>query len=202
MADEEFTRLYGPWEVVDPVAAAALCEGMDAPWWVAGGWAIEAYAAVQREHGDIDLGVFRRDLPTVLEHFTRTHHVWAAGSGALQPITKPEELPSWATQLWIREHAGGPWLLDLLLTEDREGDWVCRRDPTVVLPLDEATWVSGGIRYLRPEFVLLFKAKRAQPHDEADLSATMPWLDAAGRHRCVDLIGRVHPGHPWLDMLS
>jgi len=200
--ESELTRLYGPWAVLTPGAAAELCDGLDAPWWVAGGWAIEAYAAVRREHSDIDLGVFRRDLPAILSHFTRSHHVWAAGSGTLKPITSADELPGWANQLWIRQHAGAPWLLDLQLTDDRNGDWVCRRDPSLALPLTEATWESRGIRYLKPELVLLFKAKHALPKDEADLYATMPWLDAAGRHRCADLIGRVHPNHPWLAMLA
>jgi hypothetical protein len=188
--------------MVKPDDAAALCAGLDAPWWINGGWAIEAYAAVRRDHGDIDIGVFRRDAGAVIEHFSRRFHVWAVGDGALKPAPTAADLPSWASGLWIREHATAPWLLDLQLTEDRDGDWVCGRDPSIVLPLSEATWEGRGLRYLRPELVLLFKAKHNAARDEADLVATMPWLDAAGRHHCADLIGRVHPDHPWLKLLG
>jgi Aminoglycoside-2''-adenylyltransferase len=200
--ETDLTSVYGSWEVVTPGAAAQLCAGLDVPWWVCGGWAIEAYAAVRREHSDIDLGVFRRDVSEVINHFAAEYHVWAVSSGALKPIATAGELPEHATQLWIREHSGAPWLLDIQLTDDSDGKWVFKRDPSFVLPLNEATWESRGIRYLKPELVVLFKAKYAAAKDEADLCATLPWLDAAGRHRCADLISRVHPDHPWLAMLS
>ena len=188
--------------MVKPDDAAALCAGMDAPWWICGGWAIEAYSAVLREHGDLDIGVFRRDLPAVVAHFAKKFHVWAAGDGAIKPISAAEQLPDWAGELWIRESPGLPWLLDIKLTDDRDGLWVYRRDSSLAMPLTEATWESRGIRYLRPELVLLFKAEDATPRDETDLVATLPWLDAAGRHRCADLIARRHPDHPWLEVLG
>jgi hypothetical protein len=34
--------------------------GLDVPWWVAGGWAVEAFTGVARSHEDIDLSVLRR----------------------------------------------------------------------------------------------------------------------------------------------
>lgn len=202
MDHAEGVRWYGPWAMVKPDDVAPLFDGLDVPWWVNGGWAIEAFAAVRREHGDIDLGVFRRDAEAVIGHFSARFHVWAVGDGALKPVRTAAELPSWASGLWIREHSTAPWLLDFQLTEDRHGEWVCGRDPSLVLPLSEATWEGRGIRYLRPELVLLFKAKHNAARDEADLVATLPWLDAAGRHRCADLIGRVHPDHPWLKILG
>ncbi|GAA3432135.1 nucleotidyltransferase domain-containing protein [Kutzneria kofuensis] len=81
MGGSDVAAWYGPWGMVKPDDAAALCAGLDVPWWICGGWAIEAYAAVRREHRDIDLGVFRRDLPAVIEHFSARFHVWAFGDG-------------------------------------------------------------------------------------------------------------------------
>lgn len=202
MEPSDVVSRYGPWAVLKPDDAASLCAGLDVPWWVCGGWAIEAYAAVRREHADIDIGVFRHDLAAVIAHFSERFHVWAAGDGALKPVTCVRDVPSWAGELWIREHATAPWLLDVKLTEDRDGKWVYQRDPSLALPLSEATWEARGIRFLRPELVILFKAAEASPRDEADLVATLPWLDAAGRHRCADLISRQHPDHPWLRILS
>ena len=36
---------------------------LDAPWWIVGGWAIDAFTGRPREHHDIDVGFFRADLP-------------------------------------------------------------------------------------------------------------------------------------------
>ena len=44
--DLEFYRWYGPWEPLRPSGVASLLDGLDAPWWIVGGWAIEAFTAV------------------------------------------------------------------------------------------------------------------------------------------------------------
>ncbi|MFC0433612.1 sucrose phosphorylase domain-containing protein [Kutzneria buriramensis] len=202
MDHDDVVRWYGPWAMVKPDDAVALCAGLEVPWWINGGWAIEAYAAVRREHGDIDIGVFERDVYAVIAHFSRRFHVWAVGDGAMKPVRDASQLPSWTDGLWVREHATAPWLLDIQLTGDRDGKWVYPGDSTLAMPLTEATWEARGIRYLRPELVLLFKAGEASARDETDLVATLPWLDAAGRHRCADLIRQQHPAHPWLEILA
>ena len=52
----------------------------------------------------------------------------------LRPLTDqhPEPL-DYRSQVWIREHAGAPWLVDGVLTPDDDGRWVSKRDP-------EANW--------------------------------------------------------------
>ena len=61
---------------------------------------------------------------------------------------------------------------------------------------------SDGIPYLRPEIVLLTKAKHEREKDEADLAATLPTLDGRARAWLTDAIGLVHPGHRWLDRID
>lgn len=60
--DEEFYRWYGHWASVRPSAAAEMLEGVGVHWWVVGGWAVDAFTAIAREHEDIDVGFFRADL--------------------------------------------------------------------------------------------------------------------------------------------
>ena len=55
----EFERIYGPQLSWTPAEARDLLEGLPVPWWVAGGWAIEAFTGVAREHEDIDLSILR-----------------------------------------------------------------------------------------------------------------------------------------------
>jgi len=45
---EYWERLYGRWEPFDPAAAQEFLAGFDRPWWVVGGWAIEAFTGVGR----------------------------------------------------------------------------------------------------------------------------------------------------------
>ncbi|HEX2304226.1 MAG TPA: hypothetical protein VHH57_11430 [Gaiella sp.] len=67
--EREFQRLWGPWEVLTPPRAGALMDGFPRPWWISGGWAIEAFVGVTRPHKDIDVTIFRRDTEMLREHF-------------------------------------------------------------------------------------------------------------------------------------
>jgi hypothetical protein len=51
-----------PWRPLDPAVLPDLLGGVDAPWWLAGGWAIDAFLGrVTRVHEDTDVLVLRRD---------------------------------------------------------------------------------------------------------------------------------------------
>jgi Aminoglycoside-2''-adenylyltransferase len=64
MAAEEL----GPWDPLRPQDAVSELAAWAAPWWVAGGWAIDLLLGRQtREHGDLDLLVLRRDQASVRE---------------------------------------------------------------------------------------------------------------------------------------
>ena len=195
-----FQRLYGPWRAWTPAQAAAVLADWPEPWWVAGGWAVEAFTGRSRTHEDIDVSIFRRTVPSLRGFLDPAYHCWAAGSGRLGPVTAEQpELPEWADQMWVREHAWQPWLADVVTTPDEDGRWVFRRDPTVTAPLDDITWIGpDGIRYLNPEIALAYKAKHTRPKDDADLAATLPLLDDGQRDWLRDTIARLHPGHRWL----
>jgi hypothetical protein len=198
-----FQRLYGPWRAWTPRQAAAVLDGWAEPWWIAGGWALQAFTGRQRRHADIDLAIFRRDVPSLRTHLGDRYHYWAVGSGQLRPITdeRPDQ-PEWSDQVWVREHAWAPWLADVVTTADEDGRWVFRRDPTVTAPLDEVTWADAdGIRYLNPEIVLAYKAKLARSKDDVDLAATLPRFDDQQRNWLRDIVGRLYPDHRWLKSL-
>ena len=112
---------------------------------------------------------------------------------------KQPELPEWADQVWLREHAWQPWVADVVASPDEDGRWVFRRDPTFTAPLDEVTWVDAdGIRYMNPEIALAYKAKLTRPKDEADLAAALPRLDDDQRRWLRETVARLHPDHRWL----
>ena len=200
--DELFERWYGPWEPLTPAGVAALLEGIRAPWWIIGGWAIDAFTGRSREHHDIDVGFFRNDLATIVDHLAPTVCVWSNASSTFRPLVRAEDLLPDCRQLWVRRDAASPWILDFAMTPHDGTTWISPRDDTVRLPIDEAVFTSAdGIRYLRPEIVLSFKSRAHRPQDEGDLEAALPLLDHERRRWLHDAIERERPDDPWLDRL-
>ncbi|MGV9709170.1 nucleotidyltransferase domain-containing protein [Gordonia sp. NPDC003424] len=195
-----FHDLYGDWAAVRPADVIDVVGGFDRPWWIAGGWALDAATGTHRPHEDLDVGIFRTDVAALIDAVADRLHVWAVGSGTLLALTGADELPTGADQLWLRANARSPWLLDVLLTPDADGLWINRRDPTMRMALSAATWTDGdGIRYLNPELVLIFKAKSRRPKDIDDFARTWPILGSDARSRLVEYLRGHHADHPWLD---
>lgn len=199
---DETARLYGPWRRRTPEDAAALLTGYPGVWWVAGGWAIEAFTGVPRQHCDLDLGIPRSDVAALRRHVTGRLDVWAADRGALRPLVAPDDAPPPTSgNLWLRHSGADPWEYDVLLTPVADGVLTYRRDPRVRLPLHAALWERAGLRHLRPQVQLLHKAPGRRPQDEADLEACLPLLDDDARRWLRDALDLAHPGHPWVDRL-
>lgn len=148
--EREFQRLWGPWDDLTSALAAELLEGVSRPWWISGGWAIEAYTRVARLHKDVDVTVFRRDVQELRRHFHGRYDLWSAGSATLRPLDDAHPLPRWSGQVRVRAHAFAPWLLDVVLNPGGPR-WMFKRDRSITFPLEEATWIAAdGVRYLRP----------------------------------------------------
>jgi hypothetical protein len=202
--DEAFFALYGPWEPLDPPGLAEFMAGFDPPWWIVGGWAIEAFTGILREHEDVDLSILACDIPAFREHVGDRWHLWSNHGGTLRPLNdKHPEVLDVRSQIWVRASALHPWIIDLVITPDRNGLWTNKRMADHVVPLEEATWVAGdGIRYQNPEIVLLFKAVHHRPKDDRDLARTWPLLAPDQRDWLRDAVRRLYPDHPWLDRFS
>ena len=177
---------WAPWR---PEEVATLLAGVAAPWYVAGGWALDLFLGEQRrEHADLEIAVPEARFAEVAEALSgfELHRV-----GGEQ-------------QTWVREPESGLWRLEVFREPSAGDTWLFRRDPTIALPherLIERT--EDGIPYGRPEVILLFKAKRAdEEKNRADFAATLPRLEAERRRWLRDALERVHPGHAWLAELE
>ena len=81
--------------------------------------------------------------------------------------------------------------------------WVFKRDRSISLPLERATWVAAdGIRYLQPELVLAHKLRQTREVDDGDLEATLPLLDTNAIALLLELVTRSDPAHRWLPLLG
>ena len=202
MTFSAFQELYGPWRPWSPAEVLRRFRDAPFPWWVAGGWAAEAGGAAPRAHEDTDVAVLERDLPAVRDWLS-DHHLWEAHDGALRPLRPGAALGPGRQQLWVRRNATSPWVVDLLLTPADGETWIFKRNDTIRLPLENLGWVApDGVRYLRPEVVLLFKAKLCRPKDEVDFRSLVARLDDGARGWLREAVALAHPGHAWLAPLG
>jgi hypothetical protein len=202
--DAAFFRLYGEWAALDPPQLVAFMDGFARPWWILGGWAIEAFTGAQREHEDIDLSILACDVPALRDHVGDRWHLWSNHGGTLRPITDehPDVLDV-RSQIWIRASAHDPWIIDLPITPDRDGLWTNKFLDGHVLPVEEATWVAeDGVRYLNPEIVLFYKARHRRPKDERDLDRALPLLAPDRVAWLRGAIRTLDAEHPWLTRLA
>ena len=196
------------WDAWRPEQVAERLAGVQAPWYVAAGWAIDLFLGEERrEHEDLEIAVPRVRFPEIAERLS-AFELFIPDSdltdpGLVWPFAQaPHELDG-HHQTWVREPESGRWLLDVF-REPCDGDvWIYRRDERIRLPYsDVIERTDGGIPFARPELVLLFKAKRAvRPKDEADFEAVLPRLGQDRRRWLADALRLVRPGHPWSERL-
>ena len=200
--DAEFFRWYGPWLQPSPPDIAEIMAGISSPWWIVGGWAIEAFTGHSREHEDTDVAIFRGDLPAVLDHLLLNYCVWSNHSGTLRPLRAPDELLEGCRQVWVRRDSLSPWPFDLLLTSHESDTWISVRDERIRHRyVDSVFTAEDGIRYLRPEMVLHLKAKANRPKDSNDFSVALPLLGATACAWLRSALEIANPDSPWLERL-
>jgi hypothetical protein len=85
---------WGVWDPAGPAEVAALFRDAGAPWWIAGGYAIElAVGRPVRAHGDIDVLVLRRDQLMVQRALAGWDWQAADPPGTLRPWRPGEQPP-------------------------------------------------------------------------------------------------------------
>lgn len=201
--EDKFLALYGGWDPLSPAEVARELAGFGRPWWIIGGRSIEAATGFRREHEDTDISILAADVPEFVSFLSDRWHVWNNVSGVLHPLGgewKTVEEPD--SQLWLRANAASPWVLDVPLTPDRDGQWTNKRIAGHVARVEDVTWLdSDGIRYLRPEIVLVYKARLRRPKDDLDFEAVLAVLPGERREWMREALAGVAPDHPWLARL-
>ena len=198
--DIAFYDIYGDWDPLTPAEVAVHMEGFPRPWWIVGGYAMEAFTGVARFHEDVDLVIFTSDFPHLRTQLGGTFHLWSNTGGTMRFIDDEHPEPDRpVSQIWMRENARSPWRIDCPLNPEVDGRWQSKRDESHVADLDDVTWVADdGIRYLNPEVALLYKAKQARDKDLVDLDNAWPLMSDAQRDWLRDSVQRLFPGHAWL----
>ncbi|MDN3240788.1 nucleotidyltransferase domain-containing protein [Glycomyces tritici] len=194
----------GRWEPASPNEVRELMAAVDAPWWIAGGYAIEfAVGEPFREHADIDILLLRRDQLAAQQALPGWEW-WAADPpGVLRPWAVGEILPARVHDVWCRPSADAPWRLQFMLDESDGEDWVSRHHPRIRRPLKDIGFVNAdGIPYLAPEIQLMYKANGARPKDELDFAAMLPKLEAPQRRWLREAMALAYGERPWMARLA
>jgi hypothetical protein len=139
VADEPDYGFLWAWEPVRPPELPGLLAGVAAPWWVAGGWALDLFLGREtRTHEDLDIALLRRDQLALHRHLRGWDLRYATPEHTLQPWDASYlELPIHG--IWARRsaRATAPWTCEFLLNEERDGHWIYRRNETVTRPIKE-----------------------------------------------------------------
>ena len=194
----EFLRWYGGWDPLDPTSVVEFLRGFDRPWWIVGGWALEAFTGIGRPHEDMDISIDAADAECLRRFLAeRGWTTWNMDDGWLRPFDHRFREIRPTSNIWVRADARSPWILDVPLTPFRDGLWTNKKLPGQAMRLEDATWTDGGLRYLQPEIVLFMKHAQVRGKDVHDAEQALPLLGPRRREWLRDAVSQVAPGHDW-----
>jgi hypothetical protein len=189
---------WAPWR---PEEIARRLAGTRAHWYVIGGFAIDLFLGREtREHEDAEIAVPRAEFPLVREALADC--AFHTVGGEVRRLAPGEAPPPERHQNWALDPVANEWRVDVMLEPGDADTWVFRRVPSLRAPRAAMIATTAeGIPFLRPQGVLLYKAKQTRPKDEVDFAAVLPALDATARAWLREALSRVHPGHAWIERL-
>ena len=192
------------WEPLQTAELAGLLDGLGAPWWICGGWALDLFLGREtRRHDDLDVAVLRRDQRALFRHLEGWDVRYATPEHALEPWDG-RHLESPIHGIWARRstEASAPWTCEFLLNEERDGNWVFPQNEAVTRPLEEIGDERNGVPFLRPEIVLLYKSSERSPKNDTDFAAVLPRLSREASLWLRAALERYDSRHAWVDALG
>jgi aminoglycoside-2''-adenylyltransferase len=190
---------WAPWS---PQQAACELAGIDVPWCVVGGFAIDLFLGEPtRSHEDLEISIPRAAFAALRQQLSafKFHTV---GKGQVRTLP-PDALPGIETnQNWVLDAAANVWRMDVMLGPGDSDTWIFRRDERIRAPRRQMVSTRDGVPFLNPEGVLLYKAKAQRPKDEQDFAAVRPRLDPQATTWLREALLLVHPEHAWIHALA
>ena len=188
---------WKPWR---PSEVAEALGSTPVHWCIVGGWAIDAFVGREtRRHSDIEISIPREEFPAIRARL-KNYGLYAAGDEEIWKLDEHAAFPEMKRQCWVLDEKF--WRLDIMIDPGDPGTWVYRRDRRIQKPRTEMTLERSGVPFLRPEGVLLYKAKALRTKDELDFATCCPTLSSESRRWLYDSLSLAHPGHPWIQKLE
>ena len=185
----------------------AIMNDFPAPWFVAGGWAIDLFLEkVTRPHADVEIGIYRADQQLIWNHlpgWNLEKAITTPEGGKWVAWDRSEELQLPIHQIKANREDGPCREFEFFLNEQSGDSWMSRRHAGLTRPVETVTIKSFlGIPILSPEIQLLFKAKQTRDKDQADFDHTIDCLTADQINWLRDGLKRYHPEHQWIGQLE
>lgn len=190
---------WAPWS---PSEIANKLSGIESPWCVVGGWAVDLWLGrVTRPHEDLEISVLWPDI-VGFRHCLAGYAFFGAANGQLYFVPDDLPLPQTFLQFWCLDRREMAWRVDLMIEPGTAEIWKFKRKCSIWAPRSEVVVRTGsGIPYLHPKAVLLFKAKHMREKDVLDFENVVPQLGAEDRRWLKSSLELVHPGHDWIQEL-
>ncbi len=178
------------------------------PWCVASGWALDLFMnQVTRIHHDFDVCIWRSDQQAFLQYLkARAWDLYVPVEGKYRPWQDNEFLQLPIVQVHAKR-ADMPFeLLDILLMEHDDVNWMYRREPKIMLPKSVVMKDSRLAPILEPAIILLFKSrtngKYPRAKDQSDFEAVLPYLSQEQKTWLDNVFAVWLPEHPWRKLLN
>ena len=115
---EQFHRWYGGWDPLTPATIGNFMEGFDRPWWIIGGWSLEVFTGIGRDHEDMDISILSSDAGAFREFLGDRWTPWNVDDGWFRPFDQRFTDVRPDSQVWVRRDA------------QSRGSSTCRSPPT------------------------------------------------------------------------
>ena len=181
-----------------PLNVFSLMRDFKPNWFVAGGWAVDLFIGKEtRLHEDVEIAVFRSEQ-IILQDYLDGWVLKKAVNKRLLIWKRGEHLKLPVHAIHCFNETVEPHFLEVLLNEKENGNWLYRRNTKVKMPLSDLYLTSeSGIKFLRPEIVLLYKSKNPRLKDEQDFEAVVEYLDTKSKKWLKNALAVCYLKHHW-----
>ncbi|UXU85978.1 nucleotidyltransferase domain-containing protein [Burkholderia sp. S-53] len=185
-----------------PDALARRLSEIHLPWCIVGGWAIDLWHGTRtREHDDLEFTNLREDFGRFRQAFSDLAF-YTAHAGVVEKLPENQPPPPEVMQFRGFDRAAESWRIDMMIEPGAPEWWAYKRDPSFTRPRAGMVMrTAGGIPYLNPAAVLLFKARDRRPKDQQDFDRALPKLPVGERVWLKDCLDALHPGNEWAQAL-
>ncbi|NLO85626.1 MAG: hypothetical protein GX096_09390 [Clostridiales bacterium] len=213
--------------MIHPFVSSAheLLKGSSIPYALCGGYAIELFLSQSfRKHIDIDINIARRDKDRIIAFMMAQG--WDVfefcGDGLMHQIMNIGDQKKSDAHLFCHKHSDYVRLfehnipdyyyldynpddlqdftyIDIMVSPISDGYLRYEHNPQIKRECGKAVLYRGGIPYLAPEIILLYKSTELRRFgNQADFEHTLPLLSGEQRAWLYDaLVMENADGHPW-----
>ncbi|MFD0675187.1 nucleotidyltransferase domain-containing protein [Cohnella sp. GCM10027633] len=154
------------------VQVELLMKSFQRSWFIAGGWTIDlAVNEITRTHKDMDICIFREDVPYVITYFSEWDiQVAIPGEHRLEAFKNLSDLdpPRYCLHLFK-----GNEFLEILVTERIEEKVIFRKNRSIKMDIYDFAKGNHTRPYVNPVWQLLFKSLSTREEDEHDFKIYM-----------------------------